>query len=148
MSHTNEVIACILIAVGVYCMYRGLRDLILPNHRDNERKSATTWTTAYGFDSDSTGRQKEGNTMNETEEEETIRTPNQVAVVVGLCMGFAVLFGFLEILSIVHQAIRVEAGKGDSWMAVIHLVFLMPSAIGVLVYIAMYAIAEFYLNNR
>ena len=45
---------------------------------------------------------------------------------IGACVWFATLFLLIGILIVAHEAIRVEAGKGDSWIAAFAIMFIFP----------------------
>lgn len=45
---------------------------------------------------------------------------------VGLCLYLSLMFFFITVLLIVHEAIRVESGKGDSWSNAVHIIMVGP----------------------
>lgn len=50
---------------------------------------------------------------------------------IGFCIWFSVMFLLLGVLVSAHEAIRVEAGKGDSWVVAFGLTGVLPGAIAV-----------------
>lgn len=61
--------------------------------------------------------------------QELTEKQKRALVEMGVCIWMAALFLLAGVLTAMHEAIRVEAGKGDSWIAAISLVFLMPGMI-------------------